>query len=82
VVTQLGTEREILMKQVSEERAAALKEIDAISQRRMDDAHGHGVALIDHAFVRVLESLAVAAIAAVAISILWHRRRAARADRN
>jgi len=82
VVTQLGTEREILMRQVSEERAAALKEIDAISQRRMDDAHGHGVALIDHAFVRALESLAVAAIAAVAMSILWHRRRTARADRN
>jgi hypothetical protein len=78
---QLGAEREIMMKRVGEERAIALKELDAISQRRMVDAHGRGVDLIDHAFARALEFLAVAAIAGVAMSIVWHRRRARPTDR-
>ena len=78
---QLGTEREIMMNRMGEERAIAVKELNAITQRRMVDATVRGVDLIDHAFARALEFLAAAAIAAVAMSIVWHRRRARRTDR-
>ena len=81
VVTQLGAEREALMKQVGVERSAALSEIDAISRRRMVDAQDQGVSLIEHAFLRALESLALAALTALVIAFVWRRRRAARSDR-
>lgn len=74
----LGTmqqERAAVSDSVAASLDTALRQTDDITRQRTDDLAQHGEQLLDHAFRRLLQLLAVCAAAAAVSAVIWLRFR-------